>query len=266
MRTIDKIEEILRRRGIEYSGAIRFEKCKIINQSLLERRNVTDAKTAIMLLAPYYSGRHEERNVSLYAVPMDYHLFFKDLFEKVVPELTELFPGYWFYGFADSSPISEVSAAALAGLGVIGKNHLLINPKYGSYVFIGEILTNLELEYYREGMVSFCISCGKCTSACPSKTDCLSALTQKKGEKSASTCELIRKTGIAWGCDICQEVCPLNSEAEETPLDFFKKGLTERISAIEIEQMESSDFEKRAYAWKGKKTIISNLNELNEKK
>ena len=138
------IEKILNQEKIEYAGILPFSECRVINQPLLERSwRGGEIKSAIILLVPYWSGEHPERNVSLYAVPRDYHLYFRELHERLEKELAEAFPGYFFKGFADHSPIGETGAAAKAGLGVIGDKFQIINEKYGSYTFIGEILTDL---------------------------------------------------------------------------------------------------------------------------
>ena len=118
------------------------------------------------------------------------------------------FPENSFSAFVDNSPIPEVKTAALAGLGVVGENGLLITEEFGSWVFIGEIVTDLFIEC-EEREIKSCIKCGKCKKVCPAKNECLSAVSQKKGELSSEEERLLKENNIVWGCDICQEVCPL---------------------------------------------------------
>jgi epoxyqueuosine reductase QueG len=148
-------------------------------------------------------------------VSRDYHLFFKALFNELIPALENAFPEHKFAGFTDHSPIDEIHASALAGLGIIGKNHLLITEKYSSYLFIGEIITDASLPSCASE-IFHCINCGKCIEACPvclNVDSCLSSLTQKKGELTDTEVQKIKIHGMAWGCDKCQEACPYTKNA-----------------------------------------------------
>ncbi|MBO5716141.1 MAG: epoxyqueuosine reductase, partial [Clostridia bacterium] len=170
------------------------------------------------------------------------------------------------------SPIDEIHAAALSGLGVIGKNHLLITEKYSSYIFIGEIITDAILPS-SAGEIKECINCGKCLSACPvnMKIDkCLSSLTQRKGDFNEEEKEAIKAHNYAWGCDKCQECCPYTIKAKNnksiyTKIEFFNENLTPILTSELVENMPNDEFMRRAYSWRGKKTIIRNLKILEEK-
>ena len=256
----NEIKKMLEEEKIEYFGIVPFDDCKVINQPLLDRSfEGKRPKSVIMLLAPYYSGEYKEKNISLYAVPKDYHLYFKMLYSRLEKKLEESFCGYTFKGFSDHSPIGEIWAAARAGLGVIGDKYQLINEKYGSYTFIGEIITDMDFLEYDRHEIKYCSHCGACSAACPVKDGCLSEMTQRKGKIDEITSELIKKTGIVWGCDICQSSCPMNKNAAFTPIKFFLENLTPRISFEEISNMSKADFSERAYSWRGKKTILRNL-------
>ena len=117
---------------------------------------------------------------------------------------------------------SRKAVGCAAGLGVLGDNGLLITPRWGSFVFIGEIITLSEAPP-EPAPLKFCAHCGRCSAACPSPDSCLSALTQKKGALSAGEEELIRRSGSVWGCDICQLACPCNDGAEETAIPEFAR-------------------------------------------
>ena len=152
-----------------------------------------------------------------------------------------------------------------SGLGIKGQNGLIINEKYGSFVFIGTLLTDAvfdEEEYTFAKEKKSCIGCGLCKKNCAflmDETDiCWSKLTQRKNVTDGEL-EIIRKHSLVWGCDTCQEICPHNRDVSETPIEFFCKDLLERIDAEMIENMPKDEFSKRAYAWRGKKTLLRNL-------
>ncbi len=219
-----------------------------------------DAKSVITAVFPYLLEEkiYENSNISKYAVVKDYHSVISARLEKACEKLRNAFPGESFVFFTDNSPVPEVCCAALCSLGVIGDNGLLITPEYGSYVFIGEIVTTLQC-FGEEFNTGECLHCGKCSAACPSKTlgskdfgSCLSAVTQKKGELSEAEQALIKSSGCAWGCDICQSVCPMNSNIKLSEIEEFI------LSAVPVIDADSS-IEGRAFAWRGKKVIERNL-------
>lgn len=238
-------------------GIIPYSACKPNKTYLIEKAKIAPV-SVIMILAPYRTAEFKERNVSLYAVPRNYHLYFRQLFDDVIPKLESEFPGYRFAGFADHSPIFEREAAASAGLGIIGDNGMLIHEKYGSYVFIGEIVTDLPVECEARE-IRHCGHCGTCTDACPSKGRCLSEITQKKGVLTEEELELIRNSGVFWGCDICQSVCPMNRNTEYSGIPFFSENTIPVVSKERIEAMSAEEFSERAYSWRGKKIISRNL-------
>ena len=245
--------------GIEYSAVVPFSACGIINERRLGAlKKRLDPVSVIVFLVPYYAGE-EKRNISKYAISKDYHLFMRRLFDDVCPAYGAKY-GANFCGMADSAPINEVKAAAYAGLGVLGDNGMLINEKYGSYIFIGAVYTDAVFED-GEDKTSYCIHCGACREACPMKDgrDCLSAVTQKKGELSDDEISYILQYGSAWGCDICADVCPYSQKAEKTPVKFFYEDRTPYLTRDALDKMTDEEFAERAYAWRGKAVIERNL-------
>lgn len=221
------------------------------------------ATSVIVALFPYYLAEdaYAKANVSRYAVVPDYHEIVLGRLNTVVEQLKVNFPTQSFAAFTDNSPVPEVKAAAKAGLGVIGENNLLINSDYGSWVFIGEIVTTLQIELAKTVSIHRCIGCGKCVAACPTKilgslefdkTKCLSHITQSKGELAPEQARLIKAGGSAWGCDVCQLVCPMNSDAKIIPLEEFKAGACARVK-------RGDDLAHRAYEWRGRRVIERNL-------
>ena len=221
-----------------------------------------NSKTVIVACFPYLlkEGEYKNSNISKYAVVADYHEVATKRLESAADELRKAYPENEFAVFADNSPVPEVKAACLAGLGVRGKNTLLITEKYGSYVFIGEIVTDLEVDC-ADKEEKFCIGCGRCLSKCPSgaiaenrfeRSRCLSEITQKKGELTSEELRLMEECGCVWGCDICQDVCPMNKNAAVTEIEEF---LSSPIARVE----SGCSLEGRAYEWRGRKVIERNL-------
>jgi len=264
--------EILQKNYIDCFAPIPLRACRITRPYLLERCGIQNG-TVVMMAIPYFTRACMDPtgNVSAYAVSRDYHLFFKQLFETILPALRARFPSNRFEGFADHSPIAECEAAAKAGLGVIGKNHLLITERYSSYVFLGEIITDAEFPCKTRDILE-CEGCGACMRACPIDQYgvCFSALTQKKGELSAKEANMLREQKNAWGCDLCQEACPHTKRAIRegtvfSPIPFFGEHTISHVTEEMLANMSDEDFAQRAFAWRGRDTLMRNLKILNEK-
>ncbi len=221
-----------------------------------------NAISIISAVFPYNLGEnsYEDTNISRYAVVPDYNDAVRDMLEVAAAKLRVLYPGERFEAFCGNSPLPEVYTAQLAGLGEKGANGLLITEKFGSWVFIGEIVTTLRLES-SEKRENVCDGCGKCIAACPTgalskdgfdKTKCLSYITQQKTPLTPEQEALIKSTGCAWGCDICQKVCPKNNGVETTPIGAFINGAILRAET-------DGNLEGRAFSWRGKDVIERNL-------
>ena len=260
------ISELLHKWHVDCFAPIPLSACTVKKPYLLEREGIKDG-TAIMIAIPYRTAFCDapERNLSAYAVCKNYHAFFDALYADILPRLSAAYPAHRFAGFADHSPIAEVEAAARAGLGVIGKNHLLLTPKYSSYIFLGELVTDASIPCELT-MVQECENCGACMSACPASCigGCLSALTQKKGEMSEAEQESLLTYGTVWGCDICQEVCPHTVKAKAaqtiyTPIPYFYEDPIPVLTLEILEQMTDEQFLTRALSWRGKEVVRRNL-------
>ncbi len=277
--------------GIPTAAAIPFSLCRLIRPQKLQAfgPDTDTAKSVLIFAVPYYTASASHRNLSVYAAARDYHLYFKACFSRLCALLHQMYPQAVFAGFADNSPIDERHAAAIGGLGILGDNGLLIHEEYGSYVYIGEIISDLPPDAFcEEGTYDStrfdrtprsCSHCGACQDACPMKhnpfsvTACLSEVTQTKrleslcgsGAFTAAACEqYIRYFGTAWGCDRCQTVCPHNRIPTETPVPFFRENLRPSITSSEIAEMSDEQFHDRAYAWRKRACIMRNLNLLEQ--
>ena len=270
----ERISRIFGKEKIEYFGVIPYAEARKTRPYLLERAGVA-ARSAIVFLVPYFTGWGE--NISAYAAVMDYHYVVGSMLTRLSESLTEAFPSGKFIGFTDHSPIDERAAALASGLGVLGKNGLIINEKYGSLVFLAAIFTDLDLtEGFTPSEPRYCINCAKCESACPTATlpkankgeddipDCLSAITQKKGALTEREIALMKEHNTVWGCDICQKVCPYNKDIPITPIEEFRASRIPRLDKEILNSLSDEDFKKRAFSWRTRAVPERNLKAVYE--
>ncbi len=184
-----------------------------------------EAKSLIVLALNYYTPhRHKNDNetakVSRYAWGDDYHDVVKEKLFELLEWIQDEIPDTRGKVCVDTAPIMEKAWAARAGLGWIGKHTNLITKELGSWVFLGEILLNMELEYENEWVDDHCGSCTACIDACPTDAIVSPFLVDSKACLSYATIELRTPKlpphitnnleGWLYGCDICQDVCPWN--------------------------------------------------------
>lgn len=180
------------------------------------------AKSIVSLAVVYNTAQPAAAAVSRYAWGDDYHDVVRTRLAALVRWMAEAAgPGFEAFSCVDNGPVQERVFAEQAGLGWIGKHTCLINPTLGSWLFLAEVLINVELESDAPG-VDQCGSCTRCLEACPTgaivqpyevdATRCISYLTiETRGEVAP---ELRDATmGRVFGCDICQDVCPWNRRA-----------------------------------------------------
>lgn len=267
-----QIREYLSSQNIEYFAILSYGDCIEINKRIIDREGF-EPRSAIIYLLPYYSG--EAENMSRYAVSLDYHLAIAEINRGLAEILTDAFPDARVKGYGDHSPIAERHAALIGGLGIAGDNGLIINEKYGSYVFIGDMLTDIDpalLGASEPCEIKRCEGCGVCKRACPTGIlrgegeDCLSAITQRKGSLTEEEMTLMREYNTLWGCDICQGVCPHNFNPTITPVEFFHRERIPALTADILSQMSDEDFSRRAYAWRKRATVERNIRILYGKK
>lgn len=236
------------------------------------------AQTVLVAAFPYYAGE-APGNLSLYCRGEDYHQALGRRLEGVCAGLRAQYPGAVFVPGADNSPVPELAAAELAGVGCRGRHGLRIVPPYGSYVFLGTVLTDLPLASTGPAQKTLCPeTCRACQRACPTGalTDqgcdiskCLSELTQKKGDLPPEVAAQIKASPTVWGCDLCQRACPWNQKAALTPLPEFREDLTPSLTLEDLAGLSNKAFRRqyaaRAFAWRGIGPLKRNL-ELKEEK
>jgi len=165
--------------------------------------------------------RPDAVRIARYALGQDYHVHVKDRLYAVADWLRDVVPGTLTKCGVDTVPLPERELAARAGVGWVGKNTCVIHERVGSYLFLGEVVTTLALPADAPA-VDRCGTCTRCIDACPTgaivgpyqldASRCVSYLTIEQAEEVAP--ELAdRMAGWAYGCDVCQEVCPWNRRA-----------------------------------------------------
>lgn len=219
--------------------------------------------SVVIALIPYYSGEHFSP-LSKYTQGRDYHKVGKKILSGILDEWGE--SDYEI--LIDVSPFDEKKLAYAAGLGYKGKNGLIITEKYGSFVFIatGFIKKELSFSFPEKGS---CIGCNACVNACPAGAikdnkilyeNCLSHITQKR-QITAKEEYMIAQNKKIWGCDVCQDVCPMNKNTAITPFSDFKENLL--LDITDIDSLSQKEFKKKygefALAYKGKNVIARNI-------
>ena len=169
--------------------------------------------------------------ISRYALGRDYHKMMRKRLAKLAAKVTEIAGQYQHRAFVDSAPVLERALAEKAGLGWIGKNAMLINPKAGSWFFLGEIYTDLPLLPDPPQPSSHCGSCTQCIQDCP--TDAIVGPNQVDARRCISYLTIELKDSIPvelrplmgnriYGCDDCQLVCPWNKFSQPTTEQDFQ--------------------------------------------
>ena len=199
------------------------------------RKLVEGAKSVITVILNYFP---EERlpegendiKISKYAYGTDYHFIMKDKLKSMFAEIQAQIGDIEGRVFVDSAPVMDKAWAKKSGAGWMGKNTNIINRKIGSFFFIGEIICDLELE--PDGPIKdYCGTCTACIEACP--TDAITGPYEVDGSKCISYLTIELKEAIptdfkgkmdnwAFGCDICQDVCPWNSFAKPHNITDFE--------------------------------------------
>ncbi len=224
-----KLEQFLK---LNYQGEMKYLENyfdKRLDPTLLH----PGTKTVVSLMLNYFPNQLQKENtykIAKYAFGEDYHEVIKNKCNLLIQELEQQIGQINARCFVDSAPILERVWAEKSGLGWVGKNGLIINPKHGSFFFLAEILIDIDCEY--DGPIKdYCGTCNKCVEACPTEAilpnktlnaqKCISYLTIEL--KNEIPLEFKNKTeDWIFGCDICQDVCPWNRFSKTTKNEEFQ--------------------------------------------
>ena len=233
-----------------------------------------DGKTIISIAFPYLWKENDMDNgFSKYTKGLDYHRVVKSYLDKICIYINEL--GGNAISFVDSNMLPERYIAYLSGIGFIGKNNMIITKKYGSYVFLGEIITDLDIKctdkrkFSEIKMFNECGECDNCYKECPTKSIninkknpniCSSYITQKK---DLNEIEIKLLKDKIFGCDICQIKCPYNKEVYFSNIEAFKTLDFMCNEKIDIYAGMNNKFfkeniSKTSCGWRGKNVIKRN--------
>lgn len=234
-----------------YAGDMRY-----MHNNLHLRANpkelLPEARSMIMVLMNYYPRRWQladKPQIAAYAYGNDYHHIVKSKLSQLAEEINKVAP-HSYAVFCDSAPVLERYWASRAGLGWIGRNGMLVNPKLGTFTFIGTLITSLDLEPNKE-MGNRCGTCRRCVDACPTNAilnktidarRCLSYQTiEKRGDIDNELIEVAENT--LYGCDRCQLACPWNRFAH--PHNHLELEPIEEIFELDWTSMSRSEFNRK---------------------
>ncbi len=217
------------------------------------------ARSLVAVGMNYYTGLSRDilaadLNFSNYAWGDDYHLIIKDRLFELLKQVRNRVSEANGIVCVDTSPVLEKVWAQRAGLGWQGKHTNLISRDYGSWLFLGELILDIELEYDQPFSVDLCGTCSACIDACPTKAlepyqldarKCISYLTiEHRGDLPAQAADKLN--GWIYGCDICQEVCPWNQKfaRESTEIAFQAREELRTYTNADWACLDEEDFQR----------------------
>ncbi|KXT78565.1 tRNA epoxyqueuosine(34) reductase QueG [Streptococcus sp. DD13] len=249
---------------------------KNIEERIRPRLSLASAKTIISIAVAYPNRLPQQPQKTSYrrgrVTPnswgLDYHYIMQDKLERLAREIEKLTADFEYKGMVDTGVLVDTAVARRAGIGFIGKNGLVISKEYGSYMFLGELVTNLEIE--PDQPVDYgCGDCNRCVVACPTDAllgdstmnarRCLSFQTQDKGMMDLEFRKKIKT--VIYGCDICQIACPYNKGISNPPVVEIDPELAqpELIPFLELSNGQfKQKFGQIAMSWRGKNILQRN--------
>ncbi len=265
-----------------YHGKMKYME-NHFDKRLDPRLLVPGAKSVIVFTHNYFPSKKQSEDtyqIAKYAYGEDYHHVLKRKLYQLVEQMQKTAGEFQFRIFTDSAPVLEREWARRAGLGWIGKNSLLLQPKKGSYFFLAEIILDLELIYDTPSLFDRCGRCTRCIDACPTEAilpdrqidarKCISYLTIELRDEILPDEFKVKWQDWIFGCDICQDVCPWNSfslahqEPDLEPLPGLlemKKDDWENLTRPVFKKL----FKKSAISRTGYKGLMRNIRFLADK-
>ncbi len=231
------------------------------------RKLFPEARSMIVVALNYYTTHQHSDDagtgkVSRYAWGDDYHEVVGDKLRELLSWIQEQWPQARGKVCVDIQPTMDKAWAVRAGLGWMGKHTNLITEEFGSWVFIGELLLNLDLEYTDQEVVDQCGSCTLCIDACPTSAIvhpylvdsnlCISYATIESRALELRPDIAEHLEGWLYGCDICQDVCPWNQMTPTTDESRFEP----REGSINASLSEIGELTQEAYATRFRRSAM----------
>ena len=240
------------------------------------RKLFPEARSVVVAALNYYTDHQHKATVrttgkvSRYAWGDDYHEVVGDKLRNLLGWIKERFAEAEGKVCVDIQPLMDKAWAERAGLGWIGKHSNLITQEYGSWVFIGELLLNLELEYDEQQIADQCGTCTLCIDACPTAAIvdpyvvdsnlCISHATIESRASEIPTRVSEHLDGWLYGCDVCQDVCPWNQMTPETnELRFEPRQDNVNTSLSEILELTPNAYATRFHHSAMKRAKLAGL-------
>lgn len=215
------------------------------------------ARSVIVITVPYAAERPPamsgalSSHVARYALGDDYHQVLDHILRNIEDRLHDLAPDATTRRYVDTGPLSDRAFGAQAGLGWIGRNSMLIDPEHGSWFFIGTLLTSLRNDIRAAEVADRCGDCTRCLDACPTAAILANRMVDSSRCISYATIEhrgpidghiAARLEGNAFGCDICQEVCPWNAIPTEHHPAFAPRESYRATPLTDLLRFRQSEF------------------------
>lgn len=249
---------------------------KNIEERIKPKLSLASAKTIISIAVAYPHKLKQQPQKTAYkrgkftpnSWGLDYHYVLQDKLDRLAKGIEELTADFEYKGMVDMGALVDTAVAQRAGIGFIGKNGLVISKEFGSYMFLGELITNLDIE--PDQPVDYgCGDCNRCVTACPTSCligdgsmnakRCLSFQTQDKGVMDLEFRKKIKT--VIYGCDICQICCPYNKGLDNPLATEIDPDLShpELLPFLELSNGQFKEkFGHVAGSWRGKNILQRN--------
>lgn len=249
---------------------------KNIEERIKPKLSLASAKTIISIAVAYPHKLKQQPQKTAYkrgkftpnSWGLDYHYVLQDKLDRLAKGIEELTADFEYKGMVDTGALVDTAVARRAGIGFIGKNGLVISKEFGSYMFLGELITNLDIE--PDQPVDYdCGDCNRCVMACPTSCligdgtmnakRCLSFQTQDKGIMDLEFRKKIKT--VIYGCDICQICCPYN-KGLDNPLATEIDPELAHPELLPFLELSNGQFKEKfghiAGSWRGKNILQRN--------
>lgn len=249
---------------------------KNIEERIKPKLSLDSAKTIISIAVAYPHKLKQQPQKTAYkrgkftpnSWGLDYHYVLQDKLDRLARGIEALTADFEYKGMVDTGALVDTAVAQRAGIGFIGKNGLVISKEFGSYMFLGELITNLDIE--PDQPVDYgCGDCNRCVTACPTSCligdgsmnakRCLSFQTQDKGVMDLEFRKKIKT--VIYGCDICQICCPYNKGLDNPLATEIDPDLShpELLPFLELSNGQFKEkFGHVAGSWRGKNILQRN--------